>query len=107
MEGWLNSFFKVVRKCLGFIGGTALSLMMFLTVADVILRSTGHPILGTYELVALMLGYCDWFYNSLGLIGPGACLYGNYPGEALQEKQSHDEHLHADPVHRSIHDHRI
>lgn len=55
MEGRLDSFFKVVNKCLGFIGGTALSLMMFLTVADVILRAGGHPILGTYEIVALML----------------------------------------------------
>ena len=55
MEGWINSFFKVVNKCLSFIGGTALSLMMFLTVADVLLRAGGHPILGTYEMVSLML----------------------------------------------------
>ena len=55
MEGWINSFFRVVNKVLSFIGGTALSLMMFLTVADVIMRAGGHPILGTYEMVALML----------------------------------------------------
>jgi TRAP-type C4-dicarboxylate transport system permease small subunit len=55
MEGWLNSFFKVVHKVLNIVGGTALSLMMFMTVADVIMRAGGHPILGTYEMVALML----------------------------------------------------
>ena len=55
MEDWINSFFRVVNKVLSFIGGTALSLMMFLTVADVIMRAGGHPILGTYEMVALML----------------------------------------------------
>jgi TRAP-type C4-dicarboxylate transport system permease small subunit len=55
MESRLDSFFKVVNKVLGIVGGTALSLMMFLTVADVIMRAAGHPILGTYEIVALML----------------------------------------------------
>ena len=55
MEGWMNSFFRVVNKVLSIIGGTALSLMMFMTVADVIMRAGGHPILGTYEMVALML----------------------------------------------------
>ncbi len=51
----MNSLFRVVHKFLGIIGGTALSLMMFLTVADVLMRAGGHPILGTYEMVALLL----------------------------------------------------
>jgi TRAP-type C4-dicarboxylate transport system permease small subunit len=55
MEGWMNSFFRVINKVLSIIGGTALSLMMFMTVADVIMRAGGHPILGTYEMVALLL----------------------------------------------------
>jgi len=55
MEHFINGFFRVVKKVLTFIGGTALSLMMFLTMADVIMRASGHPILGTYEMVALML----------------------------------------------------
>ena len=55
MEGWMNSFFRAMNKVLSIIGGTALSLMMFMTVADVIMRAGGHPILGTYEMVALML----------------------------------------------------
>jgi TRAP-type C4-dicarboxylate transport system permease small subunit len=29
--------------------------MMLLTVADVVLRAGGHPIIGTYEIVALLL----------------------------------------------------
>jgi TRAP-type C4-dicarboxylate transport system permease small subunit len=55
MEAWISSFFRVVNKFLSFIGGTALSLMMFLTVADVLMPAGGHPILGTYEMVSLML----------------------------------------------------
>lgn len=55
MEDWISSFFRVVNRILSFIGGTALSLMMFLTVADVLMRAGGHPILGTYEMVSLML----------------------------------------------------
>jgi TRAP-type C4-dicarboxylate transport system permease small subunit len=37
------------------IGGVALTFMMCLTVADVILRTFNHPILGAYEMVALSL----------------------------------------------------
>jgi TRAP-type C4-dicarboxylate transport system permease small subunit len=37
------------------IGGAALTFMMCLTVADVLLRAWGRPILGTYELVSLTL----------------------------------------------------
>jgi TRAP-type C4-dicarboxylate transport system permease small subunit len=44
-----------VSKVLNIIGGTALTLMMFLTVSDIFLRAGGHPILGTYEMVSLML----------------------------------------------------
>jgi len=35
------------------IGGVILVFMMLLTVADVILRYLGRPVLGTYELVSL------------------------------------------------------
>jgi len=44
-----------VGKILNYIGGAALTFMMFLTVADVLMRAGGHPILGTYELVSLTL----------------------------------------------------
>jgi TRAP-type C4-dicarboxylate transport system permease small subunit len=46
---------KFVSKILNFIAGITLTLMMLLTVADVSLRATGHPIIGTYEIVALSL----------------------------------------------------
>ena len=56
MEGSiLSKFLTAINKVLNVIGGTALTFMMFLTVADVILRATGHPILGTYEIVGLAL----------------------------------------------------
>jgi TRAP-type C4-dicarboxylate transport system permease small subunit len=46
---------KFVSKILNFIAGITLTLMMLLTVADVSLRAAGHPIIGTYEIVALSL----------------------------------------------------
>jgi TRAP-type C4-dicarboxylate transport system permease small subunit len=44
-----------ISKILSLIAGIALTFMMFLTVADVLLRAGGHPIVGTYEIVALTL----------------------------------------------------
>ncbi len=44
-----------VNKILSYIGGAALTFMMLITVADVILRAGGRPILGTYEIVAFSL----------------------------------------------------
>ncbi len=44
-----------LSRILSYIGGAALTFMMFLTVADVLLRAGGRPILGVYELVALSL----------------------------------------------------
>ena len=50
MSKWANVF-----------GGIILTLMMLITVTDVILRSLGKPIVGAYELVglsgALVLGF--------------------------------------------------
>jgi TRAP-type C4-dicarboxylate transport system permease small subunit len=44
-----------VSKWLAVIAGTALTLMMFLTVSDVVGRAFGHPIMGSYEVVGFML----------------------------------------------------
>ncbi len=55
MEGILDRFLNTASKILNIIGGTALTFMMFLTVADVLMRAGGHPILGTYEIVGLAL----------------------------------------------------
>lgn len=50
--GWfLNKVWKLSRL-INFISGVTLSFIMFLTVADIILRSFRRPILGTYEIVA-------------------------------------------------------
>ncbi len=46
---------RFVSRLLNSIAGIALTFMMFLTVADVLLRAGGHPIIGTYEIVALLL----------------------------------------------------
>jgi TRAP-type C4-dicarboxylate transport system permease small subunit len=54
MEKMFNLLQKVSRAFTD-IGGVALTFMMCLTVADVILRCFNYPILGAYEMVALSL----------------------------------------------------
>ncbi|MCX5811987.1 MAG: TRAP transporter small permease [Proteobacteria bacterium] len=49
------SILQRFSKVLNIIAGTDLTLMMFLTVADIFMRTGGYPILGTYEIVALSL----------------------------------------------------
>ncbi len=52
----MAGFFGVVErlsKWMQAIAGVALAFIMFLTVADVAMRLFGHPIVGTFELVAL------------------------------------------------------
>jgi|SRR5271157_3340823 len=51
----LFDMLRKVSKFLNIIGMVALSFMMFLTVADVLMRAGGHPIVGTYEIVSLSL----------------------------------------------------
>jgi TRAP-type C4-dicarboxylate transport system permease small subunit len=50
----LFSFALRISKILHWIAGVALTLMMCITVADVIGRAAGHPIMGTYEIIGLM-----------------------------------------------------
>jgi TRAP-type C4-dicarboxylate transport system permease small subunit len=51
----LFGLLQKTSKWLAVIAGTALTLMMFLTVSDVVGRAFGHPIMGTYEVVGFML----------------------------------------------------
>jgi TRAP-type C4-dicarboxylate transport system permease small subunit len=51
MEGFLNKI-RGLSGFLNILAGIALTLMMSITVADVILRFFRKPIVGTYELVA-------------------------------------------------------
>ena len=53
--GRFSGIFITFNKLLSIVAGTALSLMMLLTVADVIMRAGGRPILGTYEVVSFLL----------------------------------------------------
>ena len=45
----------LISRVLNSIAGVAVTFMMLLTVADVLLRASGHPIIGTFEIVALSL----------------------------------------------------
>jgi TRAP-type C4-dicarboxylate transport system permease small subunit len=54
----MTGVFKMMRfvsKVLNIIAGIAVTFMMLLTVTDVLLRAGGHPIVGTFEIVALSL----------------------------------------------------
>ncbi|MBI5440535.1 MAG: TRAP transporter small permease [Deltaproteobacteria bacterium] len=46
---------QAVSRALNLLSGLALTLMMLLTVTDVVCRAGGHPILGVYEIAALGL----------------------------------------------------
>jgi TRAP-type C4-dicarboxylate transport system permease small subunit len=46
---------RFISKLLNIIAGIAVTFMMLLTVADVLLRAGGHPIIGTFEIVSLLL----------------------------------------------------
>lgn len=50
----LSSIVRVLSRVMYSIAGLALTTMMFLTVADVILRTFKRPIVGTYEIVGLL-----------------------------------------------------
>jgi TRAP-type C4-dicarboxylate transport system permease small subunit len=52
MQG-LNKAILRVATAMDILGGVVLTLMMLITVMDVILRFFGRPITGTYELVFL------------------------------------------------------
>ena len=54
MEDLFRIFDKFTRVLNG-IGAVALTFMMCLTVADVLGRIGGHPVIGTYEIVGLSL----------------------------------------------------
>lgn len=51
----LSGFVKRSSMFLNMIAALALTLMMFLTVLDVLLRAGGRPIVGAYEIVSLMM----------------------------------------------------
>lgn len=55
MKGFLTIVEKVI-KFMEIIAGVALTFIILLTTADVVLRAFGHPILGTYEIVAIAGG---------------------------------------------------
>jgi TRAP-type C4-dicarboxylate transport system permease small subunit len=55
MMAGLFNILRFISKLLNIIAGIAVTFMMLLTVADVLLRAGGHPIIGTFEVVALSL----------------------------------------------------
>lgn len=54
-----NAYERILNKLVVFfaiIAGIALSIMMFITAFDVILRFTGNAIIGAFEVVELLMG---------------------------------------------------
>jgi len=55
----MNNTFGLLRilcNALNFIAGVALTVMMLLTVVDVLLRAVSFPFVGTFEIVSLLMG---------------------------------------------------
>jgi TRAP-type C4-dicarboxylate transport system permease small subunit len=52
MKGFLDVISNL-SKLMEIVSGVALSFIVLLTTADVVLRAFGHPILGTYEIVSI------------------------------------------------------
>ena len=50
--GWFSDKVWKLSRLINFVGGISLAFIMFLTVADIILRYFRKPIVGTYEIVA-------------------------------------------------------
>lgn len=50
-----NSILRAVSNGLNAIGAITLTFIMLLTVADVLMRAVARPILGTYEVVSILL----------------------------------------------------
>jgi len=50
--GWFSDKVWRLARLINAIGGTSLAFIMFLTVADIILRTLRRPIIGTFEIVA-------------------------------------------------------
>jgi TRAP-type C4-dicarboxylate transport system permease small subunit len=64
MGGFLRAVEKLT-KLMEVIAGTALTIIVFLTTADVIGRAFGYPILGTYEIVAILGGVVIGFVTPI------------------------------------------
>ena len=47
---------KFLCSVINFIAGVALTVMMLLTVVDVLLRAGSFPFVGTFEIVSLLMG---------------------------------------------------
>jgi TRAP-type C4-dicarboxylate transport system permease small subunit len=64
----MQNFLGVVEKLtklMEVIAGAALTLIVLLTTSDVILRAFGYPILGTYEIVAILGGIVIGFVTPI------------------------------------------
>ena len=59
--GWFLDKVWKLSRLINFIAGSSLAFIMFLTVADIILRSFRRPIIGTYDIVtfsgAVVIGF--------------------------------------------------
>lgn len=64
MEKFLSSIFKL-NKFMQVISGAALTFIVLLTTADVIMRAFGRPIIGTYEIVAMCGGIVIGFITPI------------------------------------------
>jgi TRAP-type C4-dicarboxylate transport system permease small subunit len=56
MNNTFGGLLRILCNALNVIAGVALTVMMLLTVVDVLLRAGGFPFVGTFEIVSLLMG---------------------------------------------------
>lgn len=64
MGGFLKTILNI-SKVMQVISGVALTFIVLLTTADVVMRAFGRPILGTYEIVAMCGGIVIGFVTPI------------------------------------------
>ena len=96
-----------MTKILDAIGGAALTLMMLLTVADVIMRAAGHPLVGTYEVVALSLSLVIGFTIPKVSFDRGHIRVDLVIEEMSKTEERHNEHLYPPGLSGPLHHHSV
>ena len=100
MASALGGILKIITRILDKIGGLALTLMMLLTVADVLLRATGRPLVGTYEVVALSLALVIGFTIPKVSLDRGHIRVDLVIERVSRRDEKHPEYLHPADLYR-------
>jgi len=103
---YMFGLLKKTSKWLAVVAGAALTFMMFLTVADVVLRAGGRPIMGTYEIVGFLLALVIGFSIPIVSLNKKH-IYMDFVDRLSKRNKAFVTNLHPDFMHPSLCAHRI